>query len=165
MNGLREKFRNKKGFTLIEMLIVVAIIAILIAVSIPLVGNALDRARHATDAANERAAKAELSIQYLAGDNAAIYSQGGSSATLVANEKIVADGKTTYYYDAANGRLAKASTGIDPYGQCTNGGNHTTTANGILALTMDENGTVNVYWGSSASGTTLCGTAKDVKHS
>lgn len=46
MNGLREKFRNKKGFTLIEMLIVVAIIAILVAVSIPLVSNALDKARH-----------------------------------------------------------------------------------------------------------------------
>ena len=32
MKGLREKFQNKKGFTLIEMLIVVAIIAILVAV-------------------------------------------------------------------------------------------------------------------------------------
>ena len=65
MNGLREKFRNKKGFTLVEMLIVVAIIAILVAVSIPVVNNALDRAKHTTDAGNERAAKAEIMIQYL----------------------------------------------------------------------------------------------------
>ena len=39
MKGLREKFRNKKGFTLVEMLIVVAIIAILIVVSVPLIGK------------------------------------------------------------------------------------------------------------------------------
>ena len=45
MNGLREKFRNKKGFTLVEMLIVVAIIAILVAVSIPMIGSALEGAR------------------------------------------------------------------------------------------------------------------------
>ena len=47
--GLRGKFQNKKGFTLVEMLIVVAIIAILIAVSIPLVSTSLEKAREAVD--------------------------------------------------------------------------------------------------------------------
>ena len=41
MKGLREKFRKNEGFTLVEMLIVVAIIAILVAVSIPLVNTSL----------------------------------------------------------------------------------------------------------------------------
>ena len=41
MKGLREKFRKNSGFTLIEMLIVVAIIAILIMVSIPMISSAL----------------------------------------------------------------------------------------------------------------------------
>jgi type IV pilus assembly protein PilA len=65
MKGLREKFRNKKGFTLVEILIVVAIIAILVAVSIPLVNTSLTKAREATDDANLRAAKAEATIMYM----------------------------------------------------------------------------------------------------
>lgn len=65
MEKLRTKLRKKGGFTLIEMLIVVAIIAILIAVSIPMVSGALDKAKKATDAANVRAARAEMSIAFL----------------------------------------------------------------------------------------------------
>ena len=70
MNGLREKFRNKKGFTLVEMLIVVAIIAILIAVSIPMIGTALEGAREATDAANLRSAQGAGVIMYMTADPA-----------------------------------------------------------------------------------------------
>ena len=53
-----KKLMNKKGFTLMEMLIVVAIIVILVAVSIPTFTSQLDKAKSATDAANLRAAKA-----------------------------------------------------------------------------------------------------------
>lgn len=56
MNNLKAKLKKQGGFTLIEMLIVVAIIAILIAIAIPMVNQALERAREATDAANERSA-------------------------------------------------------------------------------------------------------------
>ncbi len=158
MNGLREKFRNKKGFTLIEMLIVVAIIAILIAVSIPMIANSLEKTRHATDAANERSAKAEMVVQYLAEGDAAIY-EGGVKK----DDAKVAVG-TTYYYDAANGRLDTKSDSITPYGQCEHGKHTGTgTGEGIIQLTIDADGQVTVSWGGT--GTTLCGTAKDVKHS
>ena len=46
--------KNRKGFTLIEMLVVIAIIAILVAIIIPTVSNATLRAKAATDAANLR---------------------------------------------------------------------------------------------------------------
>lgn len=57
--------RPSGGFTLVEMLIVVAIIAVLVAVSIPLVGASLEQARVAVDDANERAAKAAALLEYL----------------------------------------------------------------------------------------------------
>lgn len=46
--------RNKKGFTLIEMLVVIAIIAVLISIIIPTISNATQKAKAATDAANLR---------------------------------------------------------------------------------------------------------------
>ena len=49
---------RRKGFTLAELLIVVAIVGILVAVSIPIFSSQLEKSREATDLANMRAAKA-----------------------------------------------------------------------------------------------------------
>ena len=54
------KKNNNKGFTLMEMLIVVAIIAVLVAIAIPVFTNQLEKAREATDMANLRSAYAEV---------------------------------------------------------------------------------------------------------
>jgi len=51
---------NNKGFTLAELLIVVAIIAVLVAIAIPVFSAQLEKAREATDIANIRAAYAEV---------------------------------------------------------------------------------------------------------
>ncbi len=59
---------NKKGFTLIEMLVVIAIIAILVAIVIPVVGNANEKAKEAKDAANIRSAISECNIAILTGE-------------------------------------------------------------------------------------------------
>ena len=56
--NLLTKIRNRKGFTLAELLIVVAIIGVLVAISIPIFTAQLEKAREATDLANMRAAKA-----------------------------------------------------------------------------------------------------------
>lgn len=149
MNGLREKFRNKKGFTLIEMLIVVAIIAILVAISIPLVGEALERARDATDQANERAAKAQAAIKYLGADS----------------DMTIGKVKGDFYYDAKNGTLVAASSSeawkIATYGQCSDSHTDGTSygdstdvnnkANGphtgkIIKVTIGDGGSVGITW-------------------
>ncbi len=56
---------NKKGFTLIEMLVVIAIIAVLVSIIIPVVGNSTVKAQAAAIAANLRSAKAEISTEIL----------------------------------------------------------------------------------------------------
>lgn len=51
---------NRRGFTLAELLIVVAILGVLVSISIPIFSSQLERAREATDAANIRAQYAEV---------------------------------------------------------------------------------------------------------
>lgn len=51
---------SKKGFTLAELLIVIAIIAILIAIMFPVFGAQLNKARAAAELANVRAKYSEL---------------------------------------------------------------------------------------------------------
>ena len=121
---LQAKLRSRKGFTLVEMLIVVAIIAILVAISIPVVSSALEKARVATDQANERAAKAVALIAYLTEENGF---QTGKD----------------YTYDAENGVLEIEETSSAPdttYGQCSDHDG------GYITVSVSAEGDVTVKW-------------------
>ena len=122
---LSKKLKKTGGFTLIEMLIVVAIIAILVAVSIPMVNSSLENARIATDRANERAAKGAAMIQYLL---------DGESTDV------------TYVYDATEGTVEKDTSGTtttDAYGQCKD---H---KGAYVKVIVKADGTVDVTWSNS----------------
>ena len=60
-----KKLLNKKGFTLIEMLIVVAIMVILVAVAVPTFSGSLNDAKVAVDAANLDAAESQAIATYM----------------------------------------------------------------------------------------------------
>lgn len=61
--------RIRNGFTLMEMLIVIAIIAVLIAIAIPVFSSQLEKSREATDLANVRSAYAQVSAEALLGNS------------------------------------------------------------------------------------------------
>lgn len=56
------KKKNQKGFTLAELLIVVAIIAVLVAIAIPVFTKRLEASRETTDIANLRSAYAAATV-------------------------------------------------------------------------------------------------------
>lgn len=72
MEQLKAKLKKQGGFTMVELLIVVAIIAILVAVSIPMMNSALEKSREAVDQANYRDAIALASVKYMTDPEEAI---------------------------------------------------------------------------------------------
>lgn len=89
---------EREGFTLAELLIVVAIIAVLVAIAIPVFSAQLEKSREATDAANIRAAYAEAMTAALQSND------GTGSATSVEMTQTKAgwdnfDGKIAGQYD------------------------------------------------------------------
>ena len=81
---------NKKGFTLAELLIVVAIIAVLVAISIPIFTSQLEKSRDAVTMANVRAAYAEASAEVLTSQTAAT----GASDLVSTSYNVVVKGKS-----------------------------------------------------------------------
>lgn len=135
---MKRKLKNKKGFTLAELLIVVAIIAVLVAISIPIFSSQLEKAREATDAANIRSAYAELSADAITGDeigtakeegNVTINASSGDSGSRVYTATI----KLTQQQDGwqtaalASGTIGGISAGSP-------------TKKGTATLTIYENG-------------------------
>ena len=80
------KIKNSKGFTLMEMLIVVAIIAVLVAIMIPTMTSALEKSREAADLANTRSAYAQLLVCGLTEEDPTSYSTANVTYTRTGNE-------------------------------------------------------------------------------
>lgn len=84
--------KNKKGFTLAELLIVVAIIAVLVAISIPIFTSQLEKSRDAVSISNIRAAYAEAQSAYLTTSsdtaNGVEYTAGENNTATVVVKKV-----------------------------------------------------------------------------
>ena len=60
---------HKCGFTLIEMLVVIAIIAVLVSIVLPAITNSNKQAKAATDAANLRSVLGVLNVEVVNGES------------------------------------------------------------------------------------------------
>ena len=78
---LKKMRKNDKGFTLAELLIVVAIIGVLVAISIPIFTSQLEKAREATDMANIRSAYAEVAAAALTDSDTTITEEVAAKQT------------------------------------------------------------------------------------
>jgi type IV pilus assembly protein PilA len=120
--------KNKKGFTLAELLIVVAIIGVLVAVSIPIFTAQLEKSREATDLANLRAAKAAAVSAYLTEDATVFDTDASTGAKTIKTSDI--------YYNAGQGKLSDTGDAIGK-GTATKGGCASTTF-GTYTYTEDS---------------------------
>lgn len=141
---MKSKLKKKSGFTLVELLIVVAIIAILVAISIPLVQTALEKSKHAVDQANIRDAIGLGNIELLTDSD---FISGGT-----VTEK-------TYNYvvdENHQGKLAESATTNVVEAKCTCE-NHPTEA---LKVTVNTDGKVIASWTTdTTTGKTITNTA------
>ena len=94
------KKNNNKGFTLAELLIVVAIIAVLTAIAIPVFTTQLEKSREATDMSNMRAAYAEVMATYLANG-----SKVGSTSSTNCTATVKARQTQSGWQNTENGKL------------------------------------------------------------
>ena len=142
------KRENQKGFTIAELLIVVAIIAVLVAIAIPVFSSSLEKARNATDVANLRSAYADAVVDYMGGV-AVPASTGKGTYTIT-------DGKGTYTWNVApksrEGDLSKTGTnavigGFDIKKIPTSGDNN-------IEIVFDTNGNLSsMRWGGESYST------------
>jgi prepilin-type N-terminal cleavage/methylation domain len=116
IKNLKSKLKNKKGFTLVEMIVVIAIIAILIALLAPNVARMIENAQRTADAAKAKtimstaqayATEAITNNNAINGGGALTAISGhyiihidGSKATGSGNISNIADELEKFYYNA-----------------------------------------------------------------
>lgn len=66
---MKKKLKNNEGFTLVELIVVIAIIGILVAIAVPRFGKSLDSAKLAADNATAKAVQTAVNMYYIDNDN------------------------------------------------------------------------------------------------
>ncbi|NLA79086.1 MAG: prepilin-type N-terminal cleavage/methylation domain-containing protein [Erysipelothrix sp.] len=83
---MKKLLRNKKGFTLIELIVVILILAILAAILVPAILNYVQKARDSKDQANARSLYSEISIELASLEDEAELGTSDNFATI--NKKV-----------------------------------------------------------------------------
>jgi prepilin-type N-terminal cleavage/methylation domain-containing protein len=99
MIDMKKLIKNKKGFTLIELIVVIAILAVLAAILIPSIMNYVAQARTARNDSNARALYSEVSA-------------GVAMGTITADDSIT-EGGITCNYEVTDGVLDSFDCSVD----------------------------------------------------
>ncbi len=105
MKKMNEVMKNEKGFTLIELIIVIAILAIIAAVAVPNILGAVDNSRKATDVSNAKIIQ-NAAAQVMAKNEDASNAEFGTGTGLAVTPLTVAG--ITDATNAANEEFSKA---------------------------------------------------------
>ena len=129
--------KNKKGFTLAELLIAVAIIGVLVAISIPIFTSQLEKSRQAVDLANMRSAKAAAVAEWMTDGM-----PDGYSGYYDASSGTMKDIKPNGYGKSSKNSSEFASE-LNATGTPNDGTAH------FITVTIDGNGVVSLKWGGN----------------
>ena len=141
---MQNKYQNNRGFTLVEILVSVAIIAVLVGISIPIFSKRLEQAKQAVDLTNMRAAYAAALVEWM---------NTGSVG-----------GDTLWYYDGS--KIVTKSTGIKGYGKSSHNASEFSdslpfSARGVpnrngranyITIKLNESGIQYLMWGGAYTG-------------
>lgn len=94
LKNLRQKAKNKKGFTLVELIVVIVIILILAAVLVPSLLKYVDRAKQANCRADAATVLSQLQADYAAGQASAQTGVGAVGAGYTVNNIPVTEDAT-----------------------------------------------------------------------
>lgn len=102
-----EKKNNKKGFTLVELVIVVAVMAILVAIAIPTVSSITDKARSSVDDSNARTIESMIKLEQADLDKDTL-SDGEIKSALEDAKLGITEG--SYVFDPTTGTCASGTS-------------------------------------------------------
>lgn len=103
------KKNNKKGFTLVELVIVVAVMAILVAVAIPTIGSIRSSAQSSVDKSNAQTIESIIKLEEADQTSDAGLTADNVEAALAEAKLGIAAGKT-FYYDYDSGDCSYGAT-------------------------------------------------------
>ena len=105
------KKNNKKGFTLVELVIVVAVMAILVAVAIPTIGSIRSSAQSSVNKSNAQTVESIIKLEEAENDGSAPSANAIAQALLDA--KLGIEDEKVFYYDYATGECTAEEKSTD----------------------------------------------------